>query len=141
MTDEQKALAAELDQLADRARQLADGVRRLADGVRQLGRAGDVIDDLREGGLLTVSQAAIACETTDQTIYRWLADAARRGRPLGLKRASTWLIGKARLLDYVERHQGGLPARVKAENRLKEYWSIWSRAPELRPDVNERAAG
>ncbi|WP_028165981.1 hypothetical protein [Bradyrhizobium elkanii] len=133
MTDEQKALAAELDQLADRAGQLADGVR-------QLGRTGDLIDDIAAGGLLTAPQAATICEVSDQTILRWLADAARRGRPLGLKRA-TWLIGKTRLLDYVERHQGGLPARVKVENRLKEYWSIWSRAPELRPGMNERAAG
>ena len=42
MTDDQKALAAELDRLS------ADAAR-LADRVRRLGRAGDGIDDLREG--------------------------------------------------------------------------------------------
>ncbi|MEH2475687.1 hypothetical protein V1281_003138 [Nitrobacteraceae bacterium AZCC 2161] len=87
--------------------------------------SGDVIDEIANGGLLTVPRAAIICETTDQTVYRWLTDADRRGEPLGVKQA-TWLLGTARLLDYIERYQGGLPARVKAENRLKEYWAIWS---------------
>ena len=116
MSDDPKVLAAEFDRLVDR--------------VRRLERADDVIDDIRNGGLLTVAQAAIICEATDQTIYRWLVDATRRGRPLGEKRA-TWLLGTARLLDYVERYQGGLPARVKAENLLKKYWSIWSEPQEL----------
>jgi hypothetical protein len=44
-------------------------------------------------------------------------------------------IGTERLLGYIEQHQGGLPARVKAENRLKEFWPIWSRPQELRTDV------
>jgi hypothetical protein len=79
--------------------------------------SGDMIDEIVRGGVLTVPQAAIICETTDQTIYRWIEDAASKGRPLGKKRA-TWLLGTARLLDYVEKHQGGFPARVKAENLL-----------------------
>jgi hypothetical protein len=118
MSDDPKAVAAELDRLADR--------------VRRLERADDVIDDIRNGGVLTVPQAATICETTDQSVYRWLADATRRGEPLGLKRA-TWLIGRVRLLDYVEKYQGGLPARVKAENLLKKYWPIWSEPQELCP--------
>lgn len=87
--------------------------------------SGDVIDEIANGGVLTVPQAATICETTDQTIYRWIEDAVSKGRPLGEKRA-TWLLGKARLLDYLEKYQGGLPARVKAENRLREHWPIWS---------------
>jgi hypothetical protein len=102
--------------------------------------SGDVIDEIERGGVLTVPQVAIICEATDQTIYRWIEDAACKGRPLGKKRA-TWLLGTARLLDYVEKYQGGLPARVKAENRLREYWPIWSEPQELRPDVKERATG
>src|SRR4051812_44453619 len=74
---------------------------------------GDVIDAIANGGLLTVGQAAVICDVADQTIYRWLADAARRGRPLGVKQA-TWIIGSGRLLDYIEKYQGGLPERVKA---------------------------
>jgi hypothetical protein len=93
--------------------------------VSQLERSGDVIDDIRDGGLLTVQQATIIFETTDQTIYRWIGDAARRGRPIGLKQA-TWLLGTGRMLDYIEKHQGGPHARVKAESQLKKYWPSWS---------------
>jgi hypothetical protein len=119
MSDDPKAVAVELDRLAER--------------LRRLERADDVIDDIRSGGLLTTAQAATICEVTDQTIYRWNEDAGRRGEPLGLKQATAWLIGTARLLDYVEKYQGGLPARVKAQNRLKEYWPIWSKPQELCP--------
>jgi hypothetical protein len=122
MSNDPKAMAAELDRLADR--------------VRGLERADDVIDEIANGGLLTVQRAAIICETTDQTVYRWLTDAARRREPLGVKQA-TWLIGTARLLDYVEKFQGGLPARVKAENLLKKHWSIWSEPRELCPAVEK----
>lgn len=86
--------------------------------------SGDVIDEIANGGVLTAAQAATICDVTDQTIYRWIDDAASRGQPLGIKGA-TWLIGTARLLQYVEKYQGGLPARVKAENRLKNIWPIW----------------
>ncbi|MBR0792162.1 hypothetical protein JQ631_24015 [Bradyrhizobium manausense] len=111
MADDPRALAAELDRFADR--------------LRRLERADDVIDSISNGGLLTVPQAAAVCEISDQTCYRWIADAERRGGSLGLKRA-TWLIGTERLLDYIEKYQGGLPARVKAKNRLRELWPIWS---------------
>jgi hypothetical protein len=120
MSDDPKALAAEFDRLVDR--------------VRRLERADDVIDAIRNGEVLTVSQAAIICETTDQTVYRWLTDAGRRGEPLGVKQA-TWLLGTARLLDYVEKYQGGLPARVKAENLFKKYRPIWSEPQELCPGM------
>jgi len=122
MSDDPKAVAAELDRLANR--------------VRWLERADDVIDDIRNGGLVTVQRAAIICETTDQIVYRWLTDAVRRGEPLGVKQA-TWLIGTARLLDYIEKYQGGLPARANAENRLREFWPIWSEPRELRPGMKE----
>ncbi|BAR58844.1 hypothetical protein ACVIWV_006119 [Bradyrhizobium diazoefficiens] len=94
--------------------------------------SGDVIDEISNGGLLTVQRAAIICEVSDQTIYRWNDDATGKGQSLG-KKGATWLIGTARLLDYVEKYQGGLPARVKAQNRLREYWPIWSKPQALRP--------
>lgn len=50
-------------------------------------------------------QGAAVCDVFDETIRR-NADASDRGRPLG-KTGATWLIGWARLLDYVEKHQGG----------------------------------
>jgi hypothetical protein len=134
MTDDQKALAAELDRLS------ADAAR-LADRVRRLGRAGDPIDDLREGLFLTVREAATVCAVTDQAIYNWIEDAARMRNPIGEKRANVWVIDTARLLAYVEKHRGGLPAKATAETRLKEYWPIWSQPQELRVEVKERSAG
>jgi len=102
--------------------------------------SGDVINEIANGGLLTVMQAAAICEVSDETIRRWNADASRRGQPLG-KKGATWLIGRARLLDYVEKHQGGLPARVRAENRLRELWPIWSKQQELCPSMEGRPPG
>lgn len=132
MTEEQKALAAELDCLSADAARLSVDAARLADCVRRLGRSGDPIDDLREGLFLTVEQAATVCTVADQAIYNWIDVAARMRRPIAEKRARVWIIDTARLLAYVEKHRGGLPARVKAENRLKEFWPIWSRPQELR---------
>ena len=43
------------------------------------------------------------------------------------------MIGTGRLLDYIEKHQGGRYERVKAENRLREFWPIWLEPRELRP--------
>jgi hypothetical protein len=128
MTDE--ALAAELDRLS------AD-VARLADRLRRLGRAGDAIDDLREGLFLTVAQAATVCDVSDQAVYTWIDDAARMRRPIAEKRARVWIIDTARLFSYVETHRGGLPTRVKAENRLREYWPIWSEPQELCSGMQE----
>ncbi|KWV59812.1 hypothetical protein AS156_30270 [Bradyrhizobium macuxiense] len=133
MTDDQKALADELDRLS------ADAAR-LADCVRRLGRAGDGIDDLREGFFLTVAQAATVCGVTDQAVYNWIGDAERMGRPIAEKRANVWIIDTARLFAYVEKHRGGLPARVEVENRLREFWPKWSEPKEWRPDEMERVS-
>jgi hypothetical protein len=129
MTDDQKALAAELDRLS------ADAAR-LADRVRRLGRAGDPIDDLREGLFLTVREAATVCAVTDQAIYNWIEDAGRMHRPIAEKRASVWVLDTARLLAYVEKHRGGPPAKATAETRLKEYWPFWSQPKQLPVNVN-----
>jgi hypothetical protein len=123
MTD-QTALAAELDRLATDAASLATRVR-------QLSRVGDALDDLRNGGLLTTSQAATICEVTDQTIRDWIEEAASRGEPIAEKR-TTWIVSTPRLLAYVEERCGGFAARVKAGNRFREHWPKWSQAPELR---------
>jgi hypothetical protein len=98
--------------------------------------SGDVIDEIANGGLLITPQAAIICEVSDQSVYRWIEDAISKGQPLGVKQA-TWLLGTVRLLDYVEKYQGGLPARVKAENLLKKYWPTWSKPQGLCPGIKE----
>jgi|SRR6516162_9508362 hypothetical protein len=140
MTDDQKVLASELDRLASEHTRLAANAAGLAKRVRRLGRVGDALDDLRDGAFLTVGQAAIICGVSDQTIYDWIADAARLGRPIAEKRA-TWVIGTDRLLAYVEKWRGGPAAREAAEARLKQHWPQWSQAPELRADTKKRAAG
>jgi hypothetical protein len=124
MSDDQKALAADLDRLSTDA-------ARLAERLRGLGGAGDAVDDLREGLFLTVVQAATVCGVSDQAIYNWIDHAARMRRPIAEKRANVWIIDTARLFAYVEKHRGGLPARLKAESRLREFWSIWSEPQEL----------
>jgi hypothetical protein len=140
MTDDQKVLADELDQLASEHARFAANVTRLAKRVRQLGPVGDALHALRNGEFLTTSQAAIICDVTDQTIRDWIEHAASIGQPIAEKR-TTWIIIRSLLLGYVEERCGGFPARVKAENRLKEYWPKWSQAPELRTAAKERAAG
>jgi hypothetical protein len=140
VTDDQTALAAELDRLASEHARLAADAARLSKLVRQLGRVGDALDDLRNGGLLTTSQAATICDVTDQAIRDWIEEAASRGEPIAEKR-TTWIVSTPRLLAYVEKRCGGFPARVKAQNRLREHWPKWSQAPELRTGAKERAAG
>ena len=140
MTDDQQALAAELDRLASEHTRLAANAAGLAKRVRQLGRVGDALDGLLAGAFLTVRQAAIICDVTDQTIYDWINDAARLGRPIAEKRA-TWVIGTERLFAYVEKWRGGQAARTEAEARLKEHWPKWSQAQELCTGVKKRAAG
>jgi hypothetical protein len=131
MIDDQKALAADLDRLSADAAQLADRLRRL-------GRTADAMDDLREGLFLTVAQAATVCGVSDQAVYTWIDHAARMLRPIAEKRANVWIVDTARLFAYVEKHRGGFPARVKAQNRLSEYWPIWSEPRELCPGMKEQ---
>jgi hypothetical protein len=100
---------------------------------------GDVIDLINDGALLTVQQAATICGLTSQRILDWIEHAALVGQPFAEKK-STWLVGTERLFAYIEKHRGGLPARVKAENLLKEHWPRWSQAPELRKEAKERVA-
>ncbi|MBR0900980.1 hypothetical protein JQ616_38995 [Bradyrhizobium tropiciagri] len=125
MTDDQKELAAELDRLAGDA-------ARLADRVRRLGRIGDGMDDLREGLFLSVGQAAIVCDVSDQAIYNWIEHAARVRRPIAEKRANVWIIDTARLFAYVDKRRGGPSARVIAVDRLRAFWPIWSKPQKLR---------
>ena len=131
MTDDQKALAADLDRLS------ADAAR-LADRLRRFDRTGDAMDDLREGLFLTVAQAATVCGVSDQAVYTWIDHATRMQRPIAEKRANVWIVDTARLFAYVEKHRGGFSARVKAQNRLRDHWPIWSEPQELCPGMKEQ---
>ena len=139
MTDDQKVLAAELDQLAAEHTKLAMNAANLANRVRRLGRVGDALADLRSGAYLTVLQAAIICDVSDQTVLNWIKDAERLGRPIA-ERQATWIIGRDELFAYVERRRGGLHARDAAEARLREYWPKWQ-SQEMPANVKRRAEG
>lgn len=115
MTDSPETLAHELSSYAGR----------FVERLRRLERAGDVIDQILAGGLLTTEQAADVCQRDKETIRRWCEDAEQNGRPLGIKVAKLWLVGTDRLFDYIDEHQD-LHARRVAETRAKKYAQMWS---------------
>ncbi|MGY4496960.1 hypothetical protein ACVWYH_000887 [Bradyrhizobium sp. GM24.11] len=126
MTGDQQALASELDRVAAEARGLAERVR-------QLESSGDVIDLILAGELLTLDQAADIAECSDEKIRRACELAFAANDPLGVKPAGRWLVGKARLLDIIERGKldgrRGPEARRRAEERAKKY-EAWARPQE-----------
>ena len=128
MIDGQRALAAELHQLADR--------------VRQLETSGDVVDQILNGALLSLEQAADVAECSGEKVRKSCELAAGTQRPLGVKFANRWFVGKARLLDDLEQgkidRRRGPHVRQRAEVRAKKYES-WARPQQ--PLVPDRAAG
>ena len=90
---------------------------------------GDVIDQIVAGGLLITTQAADACDVTKSTIHRWMGEAEAKGKPLGVLSPAGYLIGRDRLLDFVEADQD-YPARVKAKAQAEKYATVWSQ-PQL----------
>ena len=119
MIDDQRALAAELHALADR--------------VRQLETSGDVVDQILNGALLSLEQAADVAECSGEKVRRSCELAAGTQRPLGVKFANRWFVGKARLLDDLEQgkidRRRGPHVRQRAEERAKKYES-WARPQE-----------
>jgi hypothetical protein len=92
--------------------------------------AGDVIDQIIAGKLLTATMAASACEKTKTTIHRWIEDAAAKGRPLGVLSPAGYLIGLDRLLDYVEATQGR-HERNRVAARAAKFADVWSQPLSL----------
>ena len=119
MIDDQRALAAELHQLADR--------------VQQLEASGDVVDLILSGALLSLEQAADVAECSGEKVRKSCELAAGTQRPLGVKFANRWFVGKARLLDDLEQgkidRRRGPHVRQRAEERAKKYES-WARPQE-----------
>jgi hypothetical protein len=128
MIDDQKALAAELHQLADR--------------VQRLETSGDVVDQILNGALLSLEQAADVAECSGEKVRKSCELAAGTQRPLGVKFANRWFVGKARLLDDLEQgkidRRRGLHVRQRAKERARKYEG-WARPQE--PLVSERVAG
>jgi hypothetical protein len=136
MTNDPRSLAADLDRLT------ADAGR-LAGRVRQLDSEGDVVDQILDGELLSLDQAADVAECSDEKIRKACVAAAATKRPLGIVFAGRWFVGKVRLLDDLEQgkidRRRGWDARLRAEERAKKYEG-WAR-PQEPLKVPDRAAG
>jgi hypothetical protein len=127
MFDDPKSLAAEIDQLAA-------GASRLADRVRQLENVeGSVVARILRGELLQLDQAADIAECSDEKIRKQCELTAGTKRPLGVKFAGRWMVGKLELLDDLEQgkidRRRGPHVREHAEERARKYEG-WARPQE-----------
>jgi hypothetical protein len=82
--------------------------------------AHDWVAAFHAGDMLTTDAAGYIAGVSAETIRRRAVEAAMAGRPIGVQHASVWLISRARLLDWIEQHEG-LPARLAAETRARQY--------------------
>jgi hypothetical protein len=118
MTDYIQSLIAELARLVDDTRQLADRMR-------QFENEGSVVARILRGELLTLEQAADVAECSDEKIRKQCELTAGTNRPLGIKFANRWMVGKLELLDDLE--QGKIDrrrsphVRQRAEERARKY--------------------
>jgi hypothetical protein len=123
MTDDPKSLAAELDRLTANA-------GRLADRLRQLETESSVVARILRGELLTLEQAADVAECSDEKIRKQCELTSGTNRPLGIKFANRWMVGKLELLDDLEQgkidRRRGPHVRQRAEERARKYEG-WAR--------------
>ena len=91
---------------------------------------GDVIELILAGELLTLDLAADVAECSDEKIRKACELTAMTNRPMGVKWATRWLVGKARLLDDIENgkldSRRGMDARRRADERARKYEG-WAR--------------
>ena len=80
----------------------------------------DWVDDYRSGEVLKTDEAAIIAACSSETIRRRAAEAAERGRPIGVLIAkAVWFISLKRLLEDIELRDGK-HERMAAESRAKK---------------------
>ncbi len=88
--------------------------------LRQRVPTGDWVDAFVEGDVVTTDIAAGVANCSVSTIRRRCAEAAQKGRPIGILIAtSIWLVSLKRLLDWITQNEG-LPARLEAETRARK---------------------
>jgi hypothetical protein len=90
--------------------------------LRQLEKDEDVIASILAGDALNLDQAADVWQCSDEKVRRECERRATWNEPLGVK-LGCWIVGKRRLLDLIERHDGK-HARLVAEDRAKQYVSL-----------------
>ncbi|WMT71901.1 hypothetical protein [Bradyrhizobium sp. Ash2021] len=133
MTDDQKSLAAELDRLAAEHARLAADAADLAIRVRQRESEGGVVARILRGDLLNLEQAADIAECSDEKIRKQCELTAGTKRPLGIKFAGRWMVGKSELIDDLEQgkidKRRGPLVRQRAEERARKYEG-WARPQE-----------
>jgi hypothetical protein len=116
--------------MADPARMIDQLLAMLAELGWTPPTAGDVIELILAGELLTLDQAADVAECSDEKIRRACELAAMTNSPMGVKWATRWLVGKERLLDDIENgkldSRRGLDARRRADERARKYEG-WAR--------------
>lgn len=136
MSDKQQALADKLDDIAEAARRLANEARKPED------QSGSVIARILRGELLTLDQAADVAECSDEKLRKQCELTAGSNRPLGIKFAGRWFVGKLELLDDLEQgkidRRRGAGVRRRAEERARKYEG-WAQPQD--PLNVERAAG
>jgi hypothetical protein len=135
MADDQLAIAAELERLADHMRRLADQVHQRENG------GSSVIARILRGELLTLDQGADVAECSDEKLRKHCELTAGTSRPLGIKFANRWFVGKLELLDDLEQgkidRRRGPQVRQRAEERAGKYEG-WAR-PQKLPAMRKRA--
>jgi hypothetical protein len=116
--------------MADPARMIDQLLAMLAELGWTPPTVGDVIELILAGELLTLDQAADVAECSDEKIRRACELAAMTSRPMGVRWAARWLVGKVRLLDDIENgkldSRRGIDARRRAEERARKYEG-WAR--------------
>jgi hypothetical protein len=106
MTDDQQALADQLD--------------RIAAELRQRPRPRSWIDALRDCEVSPLSRAAEIAASDPETIRRWCIGAEYSDRPLGYLVGGLWLVDMPELFRQLEVRRGER-ARQAAEARLEKY--------------------
>lgn len=80
--------------------------------------AHDWVDAHGLGDMITTDVAGYIAGVHPETVRRRAAEAAERGRAIGVQHATIWLISRARLLDWIGQHEGR-SARLVAETRAR----------------------
>jgi transposase len=100
-----------------------------AAALRQRAPSRDWVAAFYDGDTISTDIAASIAGNSTSTIRRWCAEAAETGQPIGVLFAgSNWLVSLRRLLNWIERHEGGRPARLSAQTRANNIADLKLRA-------------
>jgi len=84
-------------------------------------KTADLVEVYHSAEMLRTDEAmVIAGVKSTETIRRWCVETTDIGGPIGIHFAKgVWFVSLARLLGYIERHEGK-PERLAAESRAKK---------------------